>query len=128
MLYGKIQIMILNFMKAIYQKKKSATNVPEATRIISVKTKTLDDIIDDINKNIKLIKVEGTGSEPEILEGLKKNLNKVEFITVDASFERGINKDHTIAECSNYLIENNFSLIEFKFSKICLLFKNKFYK
>ena len=67
----KIQIMILNFMKAIYQ-KKSATNVPEATRIISVKTKTLDDIIDDINKNIKLIKVEGTGSEPEILEGLKK--------------------------------------------------------
>ena len=118
----------IKFYESDISKKKSATNVPEATRVISVKTKTLDDIIDDINKNIKLIKVEGTGSEPEILEGLKKNLNKVEFITVDASFERGINKDHTIAECSNYLIENNFSLIEFKFSKICLLFKNKFYK
>lgn len=118
----------IKFYESDISKKKSATNVPGATRILKVKTKTLDDIIDYINKNIKLIKVEGTGSEPEILEGLKKNLNKVEFITVDASFERGINKDHTIAECSNYLIENNFSLIEFKFSKICLLFKNKFYK
>ena len=55
----------IKFYESDISKKKSATNVPEATRIISVKTKTLDEIIDEINKNIKLIKVEGTGSEPD---------------------------------------------------------------
>ena len=118
----------IKFYESDISKKKSATNVPGATRAINVKTKTLDEIIDDIRENIKLIKLEGTGSEPEILEGLKNNINKVEFITVDASFERGVNKDHTINECVNYLVENNFKLVDFRFTKICLLFKNNFYK
>ena len=68
---------------------------------------TLDQIIDDANDKIKLIKIEGTGSEPEILEGLKRNIEKVEYITVDASFERGVEKEHTVNQCANYLIQNN---------------------
>ncbi len=117
----------ISFYESDKTKKKSITKVVDQTREIKVKTMTLDQIIDNANSNIKLIKVEGTGSEPEILEGLKKNIHKVEYITVDSSFERGVNKDHTISECVNYLVENNFNLVEFKFKKICLLFKNKNY-
>ena len=49
------------------------------------------------------IKIEAEGAEPEILEGLIKNLNKVEYITIDAGFERGVNKESTLVQCTNYL-------------------------
>ena len=117
----------ISFYESNLTKKKSITKVTNQTREIKVKTMTLDQIIDDIDDKIKLIKIEGTGSEPEILEGLSKNISKVEYITVDASFERGLAKEHTINQCSNYLIQNNFEMIDFLFKKICILFRNKNY-
>ena len=71
-----------------------------------------------------MIKIEGEGSEPEILEGLKRNLKKVEYLTIDAGFERGIEQKSTYEECKNYLINNNFELINFNKKKCVLLFKN----
>ena len=44
---------------------------------IKIDTTTLDEIIEPLNKNVKLIKVEGEGAEPEILEGLNKHLKKL---------------------------------------------------
>jgi len=117
----------ISFYESNLTKKKSITKVTNQTREIKVKTMTLDQIIDDANDKIKLIKLEGTGSEPEILEGLKKNIEKVEYITVDASFERGLAKEHTINQCCNYLIQNNFEMIDFLFKKVCILFRNKSY-
>ena len=72
----------------------------------------------------KLIKLEAEGFEPEILKGLKKHLNSVEYITIDCGFERGKNQESTIAECSNYLIKNNFKMIDFGYPRIVALFKN----
>ena len=94
------------------------------TKIINVKSITLDNVIDKIQKKIKLIKLEAEGFEPEILQGLKKNLNHVQYITIDCGFERGINQESTIAECSNYLIKNNFKMINFGSPRIVTLFKN----
>lgn len=94
------------------------------TEIISIETTTLDKEIDKIQQKIKLIKLEAEGFEPVILQGLKKYLNSVEYITIDCSFERGIKQESTIAECSNYLIKNNFKMIDFSFSRIVALFKN----
>ena len=84
----------------------------------------MDELIDEIDSNVKLIKIEGEGSEPEILEGLKKNLKKVQYITIDVGFERGIDQTSTYKECENYLLNNNFELINFNKKKYVLLFKN----
>tara|TARA_B110000483_G_C18081741_1_gene498385 strand:+ start:684 stop:1067 length:384 start_codon:yes stop_codon:yes gene_type:complete len=94
------------------------------TKKITIETTTLDKEIDKIKKKIKLIKIEAEGFEPEILQGLKKNLNYADYITIDCGFERGINQESTIAECSNYLIKNNFKMIDFNAPRIVTLFKN----
>ncbi len=96
------------------------------TKKISIETTTLDKEIDKIHQRIKLIKLEAEGFEPEILQGLKKHLNSVEYITIDCGFERGIKQAATIAECSNYLIKNNFKMIDFntRLHRVVALFKN----
>ena len=99
--------------------------ISKFTNKILVNTTTLDDIIDKINKPIKLIKIEAEGAEPEILEGLKKNLNNVKYITIDCGFERGIMQSSTIAQCSNYLINNSYEMINFTNNRVVALFRNK---
>ena len=94
------------------------------TNKINIKTTTLDNEIDKIKKKIKLIKLEAEGFEPEILQGLKKNLNYVEYITIDCGFERGIKQESTLVECCNYLMNNNFKIIDFGAPRIVALFKN----
>ena len=36
----------------------------------------------------------------------------MEYITIDCGFRRGVKQESTIAECSNYLIKNNFKMID----------------
>ena len=102
----------------------SITPINNYTKKITIETTTLDKEIDKIQKKIKIIKVEAEGFEPEILQGLKKYLNYVEYITIDCGFERGIKHESTIAECSNYLLKNNFKMIDFGAHRIVTLFKN----
>jgi FkbM family methyltransferase len=106
----------------------SLIKINEFTEIYKVETITLDDIINKISKNIKLIKIEAEGAEPEILEGLKSNISKVEYITIDCGFERGFKKESTLAPCVNYLLNNNYELIDFSNKRIVCLFKNKLFK
>ena len=94
------------------------------TKKIIIKTTTLDKEIAKINQKIKLIKLEAEGFEPEILKGLKKYLNYIEYITIECGFERGIDQQSTIAECSNYLLKNNFKMINFGTPRMVALFKN----
>ena len=75
-----------------------------------------------------MIKLESEGAEPEILEGLKKNLSLVKYITIDCGFERGEDQKSTIAECCNYLLSNNFEFTNFGYPRIVALFKNKMIK
>ena len=99
--------------------------INDYTKKISIETATLDNEIDKIQQKIKLIKLEAEGFEPEILLGLKKHLNSVQYITIDCGFERGTKQESTIAECSNYLLKNNFEMIDFGFPRIVALFKIK---
>lgn len=105
----------------------SLHEIKNYTKKISIQTTTLDTLISKINKKIKLIKIEGEGHEPEILEGLKKNLHKIEYITIDCGFERGVHQTSTIAQCSNYLINNNFKMINFGYERVTCLYKNNNY-
>jgi FkbM family methyltransferase len=94
------------------------------TKKIEISTTTLDREIDKIQNKIKLIKIEAEGYEPEVLQGLQKNLINVEYITIDCGPERGIEEENTIADCSNYLIQNNFAMIDLSAPRIGVLFKN----
>jgi len=102
----------------------SILEVKNFTKKISVKTTSLDYEIAKIQKKIKLIKIEAEGFEPEVLYGLKKYLSYVEYITIDCGFERGLNSESTLVECSNYLISKNFKMIDFGTPRIVVLFKN----
>jgi|TARA_B110000037_G_scaffold195428_1_gene231841 FkbM family methyltransferase len=106
-------------------KKKSITKVPGDVDEIKIKTTTLDNFIKKIDKKIKLIKIDTTGSEPEALYGLSKFLSKIEYIVVDACAERGVMQKNTISECLNYMYKNNFHVVNFKLARSCILFHNK---
>ncbi len=102
----------------------SVIPISNYTKKIDILTITLDELIDDIGSQIKLVKIEGEGSEPEILEGLNKNLSQVEYLSIDAGFERGIDQKSTFEDCKTYLKKNNFELINFDKKNYVLLFKN----
>jgi FkbM family methyltransferase len=74
-------------------------------------TITLDDFIDK-NKIefVDLIKCDAEGSEPEVLEGLKKNCKKVHYISIDTGPER--NNEWTTNSVITLLEQKNFEIIK----------------
>ena len=90
-----------------------------------VNAKKLDDLeeIKDC-KEIKLLKIEAEGAEPEVLEGSKMTLEKTHYVLVDVGPERGKNHEITLKDSFNFLIDNNFRLIDIGFPRINGLFKN----
>ncbi len=95
-----------------------------------VKTITLDhfsEIAKLANKNIKLLKLEAEGLEPEIIKGSKNFLKNIEYIAADLGPERGINKECTLAEVTTILTNNNFEMLDFNYPRITALFHNKLF-
>ena len=92
--------------------------------VYKVKTERLEKYI---NSEIKLLKVEGEGAEPEIIEGLGKNLDLVHYISADLSDERGVLLEYTVVQVTNFLLSNNFELVEFSPDRFIFLFHNKKY-
>jgi len=91
---------------------------------IKVETRALDSF--NFGK-IKLFKLEAEGYEFEVLKGSKNSLGNIEFISVDYGPERGIHKETSTANVTNYLYENGFSIIEgSKYRHIGLFVNNKF--
>jgi len=96
----------------------------------TVKIVKLDSFIkekDLVDSKIKLIKLEAEGFEPEITEGLRKNLKNVEYISADLGFERGVNQQTTAPKVINYLLKNGFKLLAFGESRSTFLFKNQIF-
>ena len=82
--------------------------------------------LDSLNfEKIKLLKLEAEGFEFEILEGSKKTLSKIEYISVDYGPERGHNSELTIGKVTNFLFENNFEMVDGSKTRYIGLFKNK---
>ena len=82
------------------------------TKKIKVNTVTLKDFVLKNNlKRIKFFKLEAEGFEPEILEGCKSILNRIDYIGVDGSPERGLKSEATMDYAIKFLEENNFEII-----------------
>lgn len=80
------------------------------TEVVKVQATSLDEFARGIEK-IKLLKLEAEGAEPEVLEGAKKTLERIEYIAVDGGRERGLSKASTIEHVSNTLIRNGFEML-----------------
>ena len=94
---------------------------------IKISTITLDEYIAKNNiKEIKLLKIEAEGNEPEVLQGSKNSLKLIKFIAIDGGPERGLKKETTIEFAKDYLVKSNFEMIHFNSSKneVKGLFKN----
>jgi len=76
-------------------------------------------------KNIKILKIEAEGGEPEILEGALKTLPKVEYITADLGYERGYKNEQTFTAFANILMPKGFKMIDVFQDRLTVIFKNK---
>jgi len=90
--------------------------------VITAKVSRLDSFLDT---KIKCLKLEAEGAEPEVLEGLGDKLKLVEFVSADLGYERGVEAESTLVPVTNFLLQNNFELVDVHHGRICALFRNK---
>lgn len=89
---------------------------------LEVKVNTLDNIINNRFQNIKILKIEAEGAEPEILNGAKETIKKCEYISIDCGPERGENNESTFIQCYN-LLREDFEIIRYNPKRSIFLFK-----
>ena len=93
---------------------------------INIKCDRLDNLLSD-NKNVKLLKLEAEGAEPEVLDGASTILRNIEYISADLGPERGVDNLETYSEVTNLLYKNDFSLIKINPDRLSVLYKNNKY-
>ncbi len=86
---------------------------------------TINKLDDYKIKNIKLLKIEAEGAEPEVLSGAIATLKNTEYISVDYGNERGKDGLSTVVEVVNILISNNFEFIGDSNLRKVGLFRNR---
>lgn len=115
--------------KFFYSEEADSSIIPYEgySKKYQIETIKLESLINDLgfqNKKIKLLKLEAEGAEPEVIIGSIKILKNIEYIAADLGPERGFNQKCTFKEVTNILLRNNFEIIDFKYPRICILFKN----
>lgn len=91
-----------------------------------VQITTLDNYIESRSlKNIKLLKLEAEGFEPEILEGAIKSLQNITFVSIDGGYERGVMQEETFSFQTNFLLKNGFEMLGINLASGRALFKKR---
>lgn len=114
-----------NFFVSSEDADSSLIEINKFEKKIKIDTVTLDELLKNQNKRVKLLKLEAEGTEPEVLYGLNKKINLIDYISIDAGFERGKSLESTLVPCINYLLKKNFKLIGYSNTRVVILFKNK---
>lgn len=85
----------------------------------------LDDYVEERGiERIRLLKLEAEGGEPEVLEGARNSLAKIDWIAADCGPERGTEKLATLAPVSNFLLANGFEMVDCWKGRLCALYRN----
>lgn len=74
---------------------------------------------------VKLMKLEAEGFEPEILEGANSVLDKIDYVAIDGSFERGKAREETFSTQSNILLNAGFEMVAINPKWARALFKRR---
>ena len=83
---------------------------------VTVAVRALDSLIREEGlSKIRLLKIEAEGFEPEILRGAEQALALTDFVAIDGGPERGINREVTFCDVSNFLYGRGFELVEVYF-------------
>jgi FkbM family methyltransferase len=91
-----------------------------------VPTTTLDTVFHEQGiDRLRLLKLEAEGAEPEILEGARDSLTRIDYITADLGPERGVRKETTLAPVANRLYAEGFELVDVYHRRMICLFRNK---
>jgi FkbM family methyltransferase len=113
----------LDFFVSSQMADSSLIEPPRYDEIIKVPTRRLDELFAD-RKRIKLLKLEAEGAEPEVLRGSEGILPRIEYISADVGFERGVAQSSTMAAVTNYLLARGFELVEVGYPRLTALFRN----
>ena len=91
----------------------------------TVEAVRLDTVLDLSGRGgTTVLKVEGEGAEPEILDGATGLLPFVDFVTVDCGPERGREEAHTFVEVNDFLVGAGFRLLQFGIPRTTALYRN----
>ncbi len=91
-----------------------------------VPTTTLDTVLREQGvERLRLLKLEAEGAEPEILEGARESLGRIDYISADLGPERGLRKETTLAPVANRLYAEGFELVDVYHRRMICLFRNK---
>lgn len=111
----------LNFYLASEDADSSIIEPARHQGEIAVEARRLDEYI---TGPVRLLKLEAEGAEPEILEGIGEKLPLIHYIAADLGFERGVERESTLAPVTNMLLRRNFSLVDVAYPRVTALFRN----
>lgn len=113
----------LDFFVSSQMADSSLIEPPRYDEIIKVATRRLDELFVGYER-IKLLKLEAEGAEPEVLRGSDGILPRIEYISADVGFERGVEQKSTMAAVTNYLLARGFELVEIGYPRLTALYRN----
>ncbi len=114
----------LNFYSKPQSADSSLVSFDQNSEKFPVEAIPLDEFIEaEKVQSIRILKVEGEGAEPEILQGATKALKCTDYVSVDCGCERGEEQQATVVGVTNILQANGFTLIDAKFPRVVFLFR-----
>ena len=97
---------------------------PVFSKVIDIRAVPLSEIVGA--REIKLLKLEAEGAEPEVLIGCESVLAQIEYISADVGPERGLAEESTRNEVVSYLTTRKFVIIEEQLKhRKTVLFRNQ---
>jgi FkbM family methyltransferase len=113
----------LDFYVSSQMADSSLIEPPEYDERVRVPTRRLDGLL--AGRNIRLLKLEAEGAEPEAIAGCEALLGNIDYISADLGFERGVGQSSTLAAVTNYLLARNFELVANGRKRLTVLFRRK---
>lgn len=118
---SKIEFKKFNFhknsgMSSFKEEIKVGRNIEsEPISSTDVEVITLDQLIEDELKNTEKIgiKIDAQGSEADILQGLNKNIEKVQFIIIEMNIFHRYKNSKTFSEITYLLLKKDFYFFNF---------------
>jgi FkbM family methyltransferase len=112
----------LDFFVSSQMADSSLIEPPTYDEIIKVPTKRLDSLLP--NQRIKLLKLEAEGAEPEAIYGAEGLLDRIEYVSADLGFERGVGQTSTLGAVTNFLLAHGFEIVANGRKRLTVLYRN----